>query len=205
MAVALKKEIKTQSKRDSGQSGQEEATPQSLEEVLSASIVKVNAALQKLPPEKLAEAKKEAERLISGDLSWADLANYPPERLLKIAEMGYEQFQLGRFDSAERLFKGLTVIDPENSYYHQMLGATYQRKEQLPEAIVEYSVAVDLNKNDIVSVTNRGEVYYKLGVYELANADFDQAIGLDPKGEDKWANRARMLREQVRLVMKGKI
>ena len=118
--------------------------------------------------------------------------------------MGFNQFQQGQYDSAERIFKGLTVIDPENYYYHQMLGATFQRKEKFPEAILEYSIAADLNVKDIVSVTNRGEVYFKLGIFELANVDFDRSIGMDPKNEDKWANRARMLREQIRLVKKRK-
>ena len=183
-------------------SSSEEGTPQTFQEVLSVSLAKVEEVLKTLPPEKLKQAKKEADQLLQGDLSWADLSKYTPERLLQIAEMGYNQFKLGRYDSAERIFKGLTVIDPENYYYHQMLGATFQRKDQYPEAIVEYSVAFELNKQDMVSVTNRGEVYFKLGIYELANADFDAAIILDEKGDDKWANRARMLREQIRLVKK---
>lgn len=183
---------------------QAEATPENFEEALAQSITKIDAALKTLPPEKIAEAKKESEKLLSGDLSWADLSQYTPDKLLKIAEVGYGQFKLGKYDSAERIFKGLTVIDPGNYYYHQLLGATFQRKEQSPEAIVEYSVAVDLNPNDLVSLTNRGEIYFKQGIYELANADFDRVIGLDPKDEDRWANRARMLRDQIRLVKKGK-
>ncbi len=177
-----------------------EAVPQSFEEALSASLTKVQESLKKIPPEVLAKAQKEADQVLKGDLSWADLSQYTPDKLLKIAEMGFNQFQLGLFDSAERIFKGMTVVDPENFYYHQMLGATYQRKEKFPEAIVEYSVAVDLNSKDTVSFTNRGEVYMKLGIHDLANADFDQAASLDPKSEDKWANRARMLKEQIKLM-----
>jgi tetratricopeptide (TPR) repeat protein len=197
VAVAVKKEIPNK------QGGGEEAgTPQTLEEALAAALPKLEEALKQVPPEKLAEAKKEADRLFQGDLSWADLSQYTPEKLLKIAEMGYNQFQIGKYDSAERIFKGLTVIDAGNYYYHQMLGATFQREEKYPEAIVEYSVATELNPKDIVSWTNRGEVYFKLGIFDLAAPDFDKAVSLDPKGEDKWANRARMLREQVKLIKK---
>lgn len=194
MSVAVKKNVPTE----------EEAIPQSFEEALSASIPKIEEALKKVSPEKVAEAKKEVDKLLGGDLSWADLSQYTPERIRQIAEAGYNQFKLGQYDRAERLFKGLTVIDPANYYYHQLLGATFQRKDRFPEAIVEYSVAVDLNPKDLVSISNRGEVYFKMGIYELANADFDKAIGLDPKNEDRWANRARMLREQIRLVKKRK-
>jgi len=181
-----------------------EVVPQSFAEVVAASVEKLEQVLKNVPQDKLAQAKKEVDRLLEGDLSWADLAQYTPEKIFKIAEMGYHQFQIGKYDSAERLFKGLTVIDPDNYYYHQMLGATFQRKEKYPEAVVEYSVAVDKNSKDVVSLTNRGEVYFKLGIYELANADFDKAIGLDAKGDNAWANRAKMLREQIRLLKRGK-
>lgn len=193
MSVAVKKEV-----------SENEGTPQSVDDVFAASLSKLEEALKAVPQEKLATAKKEVDKLLKGDLSWADLSKFTPERLLTIAQMGFDQFKLGQYDSAERIFKGLTVIDPDNYYYHQMLGATFQRKEKHPEAVVEYSVACDLNPKDVVSLTNRGEVYFKLGIYELANADFDQAIGLDPKSEDKWSNRARMLREQIKLVKKRK-
>ena len=173
-------------------------------EVFSEGLKKLEAALKLLPKDVLAKAQKEADQILQGDVSWADLSQYTPEKLLKIAEMGYNQFQLGESDSAERLFKGLSVIEPRNFYYHQMLGAIYQKKDRTSEAIVEYTISVDLNPKDLVSLTNRGEVYFKLGVNELAAADFDQAIALDPKSEDKWANRARMLKEQVTLMQKRK-
>lgn len=193
MGVAVKKIEKP---------GQDAGTPQSFEDAVASSLKRIEETLRTLPPEKLQQAKKEVDKLLQGDLSWADLSQYTPEKLIKIAETGYGQFKLGQYESAEKIFKGLTAIDPENYYYHQMLGATYQRKERYPEAVVEYAIAFDLNPKDIVSIANRGEVYFKLGIYELANADFDSAIGLDSKGDDKWANRARMLREQVRLVKK---
>lgn len=183
---------------------QEAATPNTFEEALATSISKLEEALKNLPPTKLAEAKKEADQFLSGDLSWADLSQYTPEMLYKTAEAGFNQFRIGQYDSAERIFKGLTVIDPENYYYHQMLGAVFQRRDKNAEAIVEYTVASDINPKDIVSLTNRGEVYMKLGILELAVADFDRAIALDPKNEDKWANRSRVLKEQVRLMQQRK-
>jgi len=181
-----------------------EATPQTFEETLAKSYKKLEDALKTVPPEKLAKAKKEVEKLLEGDLSWADLTQYTPEKLYQIAEAGYNQFKIGKYDSSERLFKGLTVIDPDNYYYHQMLGATFQRKDRFPEAILEYSIALNCNAKDSVSLTNRGEVYFKLGFHDLALTDFEAAISLDSKNEDRWANRARMLKEQVKLVKERK-
>ena len=171
MAVAVKKE----------ESRQEEGTPQTFEEALAPALPQVQQTLKAIPPEKLAEAKKEVDRLLQGDLSWTDLSKYPPEQLLKIAELGYGQFKIGQYDKAERIFKGLTVIDPENYYYHQLLGATFQRKNRFPEAVVEYSVAADLNPKDVVSLGNRGEAYFKMGIVELPNNDFHYTTHLNTK------------------------
>ena len=175
-----------------------------LEELIQAAIPELEKVLKTVPPEKLALAKKEAEKIISGNVSWADLSQYTPEKIQKMVEYGYEQFKVGKYDSAERIFRGLTVIETDNYYYHQMLGAVFQRTERHPEAVVEYSIALDLNGEDTVALTNRGEVYFKLGLYEMATADFDRAVKLDPDKDDKWANRARSLLEQIKIMKQRK-
>jgi tetratricopeptide (TPR) repeat protein len=198
--AATKAAKPAQASKEADPATEAEAVPKMVSELLNAWVPKIEEALKKVPKEQLEKAKKEVDRMLSGDLSWADLSQYTPERLMQIAELGFNQFRIGQYDSAERLFKGLTVIEPDNYYFHQMLGATFQRKEKYPESILEYSVAVDLNPSDLVSFTNRGEIYFKLGIVDLAGADFDKAVALDPKSEDKWANRARMLKEQLRLM-----
>lgn len=170
----------------------------------SSPLHELKEALKKVSPELLKEAEKRVGELLKGDLSWTELFNLPPEKLKKMAEIGFEQFKSGAYDKAEKVLKGLTVIDPDNYYYHQVLGAAYQRQNKFPEAILEYSVACDLKKDDFVSLANRGECYLKLGLYPLAVQDFDRVIAEDPKGEDKWANRARMLKEQIQMMEKDK-
>ena len=170
------------------------------EQILEMVSKQLEEALRGVPQEKIDAAKKEAEKLLEGDLSWADMSQYTPEKLYQIAETGYERFKMGQYDSAEKIFRGLTVLDTNNYYYHQMLGAVFQRKDMWAEALVEYSIALDINPRDLVSLTNRGEVYLKIGVMELAEKDLDQATLLDPKNEDRWANRARMLKEQIKIA-----
>lgn len=172
----------------------------SFEKYLATSLEKVEETLQKLPADVLIKARQEIKPVVEGDLGWADFSKYSPERITNMAELGYNQFNLGLYDSAEKIFKGLTLIEPDNYYFHQMLGAIFQRKEKFAEAIVEYSVAIELEPSDLISWTNRGETHMKLGLLPLADADFGQAIDLDTTKEDKWANRARMLKEQIRIM-----
>lgn len=153
--------------------------------------------ISKLPADKLAEAQKQAKQFLEGDVKWADLAGWTPEKLHEAAKEGYRLYDTGQYGQAEVIFKGLSVLDPDNFYYHQMLGACFQQLKKNPEAVVEYSIAIELKPNDVTSLTNRGEVYYNLQLWDLAEQDFDAAIRLDPQEEDRWANRARILKKKV--------
>jgi len=177
--------------------------PQDVQQFLKDAIPKLEEAMKNFPPEQLEKARKEADKLLSGDLSWADMSQYTPEKIQAIAEVGYSQFELGKYESAEKIFRGLTSLDSQQFYFHQMLGAIFQRQQKFSEAIAEYTIAVSLNPKDVSSWTNRGECFFKSEIYPMATYDFDQAIALDPKEEDPWAGRARMLRGQVQIILKG--
>ena len=162
--------------------------------------------MSRVDAKQLEQAKRKVSELKNvlseEDLKILDLEKFTPEKMTHMAEVGYNEFKLGRYVKSERIFRGLTVIDSENYYYHQMLGAAFQRQEKLAEAIVEYGIALMTNPSDTVSLTNRGECYFKAGIHELALKDFDAAMDLDPeeRGEDKWINRARILKRQIGLI-----
>lgn len=142
------------------------------------------------------EIKKGAEKVmdfIKGKLSWAELFDFTPEMLFQMAEHGLTQFKVGRYGDAERVFKVLTILDWENAYYHSVMGSILQRQKRYGEAIAEYDQALELMPDDITSLTNRGEVYMQHGLVDEARSDFEHAVKLDPGGEDRWANRARIL------------
>ena len=78
-----------------------------------------------------------------------------------------------------------------------MLGSILQKQKRFGEAIGEYTQALEKNPNDLVSLTNRGEIFFQHGWLDQAEADFNKAIALDPTQENKWANRAAVLNLQV--------
>jgi len=149
--------------------------------------------LKDIPEEELKAGARKTIDFIKGKLSWAEMFNLSPDLLFQMAEYGLTQFKYGRYKDAERIFKVLTVLDWENAYYHSVMGSILQREKRYGEAIAEYTQALELNPYDITSLTNRGEVYMHHGLLDDAKTDFKKAIELDPKAEDKWANRARML------------
>lgn len=166
--------------------------------VLDPAVAKsLEKVYHSIPTDKAKKIKEELSHLLKEGTKWSDLFALSPEKLHEIAQAGYLQFESARYDKAEAIYRGLTILDVGNYYYHAMLGAICQRQEKWPEAVLEYSVAIDINPEDLVSKTNRGEVYYKLGLLDEARADLKEAIAADPQEKDSWANRARMLMKQI--------
>ena len=153
--------------------------------------------LKNVPPEEIEAGAKKITDFLEGKVGWGDVFHFTPEQKEQMAELGYTHFKVGRYQDAERFFKVLSILDWDNYYYHSMLGSILQRQKRDGEAIIEYSQALELNSNDIVSLTNRGEIFMKHGWLNDAKRDFEKAIALDAKGENKWANRARILMAQL--------
>src|SRR3989338_3469513 len=153
--------------------------------------------LKNVPPEEIAAGSKKISDFLDGRIGWGDVFNFTPEQMEQMAEMGYTHFKVGRYQDAERFFKVLTILDWDNYYYHSMLGSILQRQKRDGEAIVEYSQAIESNPEDIVSHTNRGEIFMKHGWLKDAIRDFEKAVTLDTAGDNAWGERARVLLEQI--------
>lgn len=126
-------------------------------------------------------------------VSLAELKGISREQLYQLADVGHVKFKHGRIDEAEKIFQGLIILDHRNAYFHGMMGAVHQKKERPIEAILEYSQALSINRRDISSLVNRGEIYLRNKNYKKAAEDFRAAILFDRSGINLWANRARSL------------
>jgi Flp pilus assembly protein TadD len=157
--------------------------------------------VKSIDPRDAEQAIQDLEEFIFGDATWAKVQGIPQQTLYDVAERGYLKFQSGRFREAEIIFKGLSLVEHKTAYYHTALGAIYQKQQKFFEALTEYTVAIELDPNEITAYVNRGEIYFRMGAENLPQKDFDQAIKLDPQGKDPWANRARFLRKQLLQLM----
>jgi tetratricopeptide (TPR) repeat protein len=160
-------------------------------------IAAVKAVVDKINPKDCEQAVKDMEAFFQGDAPWAQVQGIPKKMLFDIAEQAYIKFKGGRLEEAKVMFRGLCLVDHTVAYFHTGLGAIYQKERQYFDALAEYTVAIELDPEDITAYVNRGETYYLMGLWEKPLEDLDKAIALDPKGKDPWANRARFLKKKI--------
>src|SRR3989338_5176670 len=121
-------------------------------------------------------------KFLNDRISLAELSGVRREDLIRLAEAGHIRYSHGRLDEAEKIFQGLIILDHRNAYFHAMMGAVHQKKGRPVEAIVEYTLASKIDRRDVSSFVNRGELYLRHKNYRKAAEDFRTAILLDPAG-----------------------
>jgi type III secretion system low calcium response chaperone LcrH/SycD len=142
------------------------------------------------------------KKFLFGKITWAQLEGMTMEQAYSIAEFGYTMYQQGRYKDARTLFEGLVIGNPYDPYFHAMLGAIYTKLDLHEEAAQEFSIAIELDPEDINSYVNRGELLLQHGEFEAAMEDLKAAIELDPKGENPASLRARALAAATAAVIK---
>lgn len=142
------------------------------------------------------------KKFLFGKITWAQLEGMTMEQAYSIAEFGYTMYQQGRYKDARTLFEGLVIGNPYDPYFHAMLGAIYTKLDLHEEAAQEFSIAIELDPEDINSYVNRGELLLQHGEFEAAMEDLKAAIDLDPKGENPASLRARALAAATAAVIK---
>jgi type III secretion system low calcium response chaperone LcrH/SycD len=152
------------------------------------------------PPNTMTE--ENWEKFVMGEITWAQLEGMTMEEAYAIADLGYTFFEQGKYDDAQTIFEGLVIGNPYDGYFHTMLGAIYAKKGMHEEAAEEYSIAIELDPENISAYVNRGELLLQHGEFEYAMDDLKAAIDLDPNGEDPSGIRARALAAATAAIIK---
>lgn len=94
------------------------------------------------------------------------------------------------YDSALLTFDQVLFYQPKyaKAYHHRALAKA--GLGQLPEAIMDYNIAIALNPHDGNAFYNRGNAKAKLELYRDAIADYDKAIALNPSDRLAKYNRS---------------
>lgn len=133
------------------------------------------------------------KKFVLGEITWAELTGLTMQEAYAFAEIAYNLFEQGKYDQAQTIVEGLVISNPYDGYFHGLLGAIYGRKGMHEEAAEEYSIALELDPQNLSAYVNRAEILLQHGEIELALKDLKAAVDLDPKGEKPFGVRARAL------------
>ncbi len=159
---------------------------------------KIEKGEVELPRQKFATVEdtytpENLEKFILGDITWAQLQGMTMDEAYNIAEYAYGLYQEGKYHDARTVFEGLVICNPYDAYFHNMLGAVYQQLDMKDEAAEEYTLAIELDSDNLHARVNRGELLLQNGEFDRALDDLKKAIELDPDGRDAAGVRARAL------------
>lgn len=143
-------------------------------------------------------------KYVHGEITLAELEGINEDQLYTIAEIGYVLMEEGRYEEARKIYEGLIELSPQDSYFHSVLGAIYQRMNDNDNALKEYERAISLNPEDIPSIVNSAEILLHTGKLLEASERLKKAILLDKSGNDPWAMRARALVVIISNILKEK-
>ena len=90
---------------------------------------------------------------------------------------------LGKYEDAEKIWKQVIKIDPNNSGAYNNLGNALSDQKKLEEAITAYRKAIELDPKFAAAYYNLGVVLSDLGKKEDAIAAYRQAIKLQPDAD----------------------
>lgn len=143
-------------------------------------------------------------KFVRGEITLAELEGISEEQQYTIAEIGYVLMEEGKIEEAKKIYEGLTVISPDDYYFHSVLGAIYQRLNDNDGALKEYDRAIELKPDDIPSIVNSAEVLLNSGKLIESSERLKKAIELDKSGENPWGLRARALVAVITNILKEK-
>lgn len=143
-------------------------------------------------------------KYVHGEITLAELEGINEAQLYTIAEIGYVLMEEGKLEEARKIYEGLIELSPDESYFHSVLGAIYQRLNYLDRALNEYDRAILLNPDDIPSIVNSAEILLHTGKLLESSERLKKAILLDKSGDNSWAIRARALVVIISNILKEK-
>ena len=133
-----------------------------------------------------------------GRASLGAAAGWTTEEMRIVADLGYALAQQGRDTEAIMIFEGLAALAPATSYFQSALGALRLRAGELSQALKHLDAALGADEREMAALTNRGEVYMRLGDQTAAIKDLRAVLNLtnaDPVTSDSspYIIRARAL------------
>ena len=104
-----------------------------------------------------------------------------PDDLMPLAKAAREDFEKGKYRTAERVYQEMLTKSPNNLYSLSNLGVVYFRTGKLKAAELTLKKAVSLAPKDEFARTTLGIVYYRQSKFDDALTELTKALAINPK------------------------
>lgn len=99
-------------------------------------------------------------------INWTKELNWTNEHLEDLRNTGYAYLRQGKYDIAITFFEALTVLDPNNAYDSQTLGALYLQKGEAQKALKWLDHALKIEGDHGPTLLNLCKALFMLGKIE---------------------------------------
>jgi secretion system chaperone SscA len=132
------------------------------------------------------ELKSFLERFGANGRTFRDFTALTPQSMEVIYMVAFNQYNGGRYDEAEKVFRLLSMLNHFESKYWMGLGACREMQKKYDEALKAYSYLSILDMRDPVPPFHGGKCFLAMGKTEEAVAGF-QAAAFNAKGKPEHA------------------
>lgn len=91
----------------------------------------------------------------------------------------------GDIAKAMKLIQAAATLKPGLSRPHRELGRLYLKLKQVPDAVKEFSIAIDINRLDVTSYHYLGQLYFHQGKIDQAIRAYSSAMDISPRHTDR--------------------
>lgn len=99
-----------------------------------------------------------------GSINWMDKLRWTDEHIEDLRYTGFSYIRQGKYDIALAFFEALAILDPENVYDAQTLGAIYLQLNLYQQALKCFDRALKLeNEDHAPTLLNLAKTFFAMG------------------------------------------
>ena len=117
----------------------------------------------------------------------------------ELIQIAFQQYQSGRLQEAESIYKEIIAVQPDNFYALHYLGILYIQTGQYDLAIAYIEKAVQIITTDSHAYYNLGIAFQGKGRLDDAIASYQKALQLNPESADAYVNLGITYKEKGQL------
>jgi serine/threonine protein kinase/tetratricopeptide (TPR) repeat protein len=182
--------------------GKDESNPTRKEELARQGLQFCSLATDCFGDEHIPTALWKLQSKLHGQLKDQDMVQQCEERAAKQAKFrsvrdrymtAWLLVEEGKFREALPLLNEAIRLKPKDFHLHHLQAVCHDNLAMYAEAISCYRACIALRPDSHMAYLNRGLSYLKQGNYELARADFDQVVRMNPDFVETYVYRAMAL------------